>query len=186
MTDAKKILIILLALSSIFVLPYLGAFLKYGHNFPETLFIYPALEPLHKASFNIYIFSAIGLFFLATVVLYIYPRIFGFKPYKSDEPKPARKTAKLPIWFWVSLVIWVVSLVLLWGRFEGITWYLKFIDIALWWSFSLMIDGWVYARTGGNSIIGKRPREMVGIAVASVMGWMIFEYINFFVNYNVT
>src|SRR5690606_15222822 len=42
----------------------------------------------------------------------------------------------------------------------------------------------VYKRKGGTSIFASAPRELVGIAVASVFGWMIFEYLNFFVEDN--
>ena len=182
MTDSKKILSILASVGAIFALPYIGAYIQYGKDFPKSLFIYPAIFPLQKASFNIYIFSIISVFFLATVLVYIYPQIVGFR--KVIPVQTTRKRTKLPVWFWIGVIIWSVSLFLLWGRFESITWYLKFIDIALWWSFSFIIDGWVYARTGGTSLAGTRPRELMGIAVASVMGWMIFEYINFFVHYN--
>jgi len=181
MTESKKILYILLTIGAIFALPYAGAFIQYGHDFPKTLFIYPAIAPLQKASFNIYIFIMIAVAFLGIVLLYIFPPLFGFKKITSSSNVVR---GPLPRWFWINLAIWSLSLILLWGRFEGITWFLKFVDIALWWSFSFMIDGWVYSRTGGKSLWATRPRELMGIAVASILGWMIFEYINFFVHYN--
>ncbi|MBL7766463.1 MAG: hypothetical protein JNJ58_10240 [Chitinophagaceae bacterium] len=183
MNSSKKIIWILLALAAMFILPYLGAFIQYGEDFPKLLFKYPPRFPLHKAGFNPYIFGVISVMFVAVVLLYVAPGIYGFKKVTA-APTTQKPGSRLPKWFWIGLVIWSISLVLLWGHFKGITWFLKFIDIALWWSFSMMIDGWVYQRSGGISLMASRPRELVGIAFASVMGWMIFEYFNFFVHRN--
>lgn len=46
---------------------------------------------------------------------------------------------------------------------------------------NFVIDGIVYKRTGGKSIFNNDPQELVGIAVSSTAGWLIFEYLNFFV-----
>lgn len=183
MNEAKKARLLILALSSLFALPYIGAYVKYRGDFPDTMFIYPAVEPLQKASFNIYVFVALALCFVATALLYISPRLFGFK--KATPHMALNKTkTKLPSWFWYGLIVWVISLIIVWGRFPTLANEIKIFDILLWWSFSVLIDGIVYARSGGNSLIGKRPKELAGIATASVTGWMIFEYFNFFVNYN--
>lgn len=183
MSDERKVLYLLALIASIFALPYLGAYIQYGHNFPHTLFIYPAIEPLHKASFNPYIFGGCLVIFIGFVTFYLFPQWFGFKRGPLPEAPTITKT-KLPQWFWIGLVLWIICLVLLWSKSTIITWYYKFINILLWWSFSIMIDGWVYQRSGGKSILATRPRELVGIGLASVMGWMIFEYLNFFVKYN--
>lgn len=183
MNDAKKVWLILASIALMFVLPIVGAFIYSGGHIPQEIFIYPATEPLAKASFNPYIFALLSLVFVAFVLLYAYPKIYGFKK-EMDVLLLPDKRPKLPFWFWIGLVIWSVSLFLLWGRFDGMTWYYKYIDIQLWWSFAAMLDGWAYTRNYGDSLMGTRPRELIGIAVASVMGWMIFEYFNFFVNRN--
>ena len=180
---SKKVLRFLMALGAMFALPYIGAYIHNGDGFPKLLFRYPARIPLHKLGYNPYVFWIIAVIFLAVILLYIFPQIFGFKK-PAPAPVEKKNKVKLPIWFWTGSVIWSVSLFLLWGKFDSITWFLKFVDIALWWSFAMMIDGWVYVRSGGVSLIGTRPRELAGIAVASVLGWMVFEYFNFFVHRN--
>src|SRR6185437_9284866 len=57
-------------------------------------------------------------------------------------------------------------------------------DLPLFWGFTLVIDGIVFVRTGGNSIIGKSSRDIIGIGLASVWGWLLFEYLNFYVDDN--
>ena len=57
-------------------------------------------------------------------------------------------------------------------------------DFPLFWGLVLMIDGWVYVRNGGKSMVSHRPQELAGIGVSSAMGWMLFEYLNFFVDYD--
>lgn len=183
MKTSKNVLWIVLVLALMFILPYVGGLIAFKGNFPSYLFTYPPIVPQAKSSFNIYIFSAISLFFIAVVLLYVFPQIFGFKKVKVGLVQK-KEQAKLPIWFWIGLVIWSISLFLLWGKFSGITWFLKFIDILLWWGFTIMIDGFVFMRTGGRSLISIRHRELLGIAFASILGWMIFEYFNFFVDDN--
>lgn len=183
MKTSKNSLWIIAIVAIMFLLPYVGGLIRFKGYFPSYLFTYPPIVPQAKSSFNMYVFSAILLFFIATVLLYIFPKLFGFKRIKV-VPIPKKNERKLPIWFWISLIIWLVSLFILWGKFSGIIWLLKFIDILLWWSFTLMIDGYVFFRTGGRSLVSIRHRELIGIGFASITGWMIFEYFNFFVDDN--
>lgn len=183
MKTSRNVLWIIAAIAMMFILPYAGGLIAFKGHFPPSLFTYPAIVPQAKSSFNVYVFSAIAIFFVAIMVLYLFPGVYGFKKAVLLPLHPKKKET-FPIWFWVSSVIWVISLFLLWGKFSGITWMLKFIDILLWWSFTLMIDGWVFVRTGGRSLVSIRHRELVGIAFASIIGWMIFEYFNFFVDDN--
>jgi len=183
MSEEKKARMLIVSLASLFALPYIGAYLKYGGNFPADMFVYPATAPLHKASFNVYVFGAIALCFIGAVLLYVYPKLFGFKKVEPHV-RPFAEKKGLPSWFWIGGIVWIVSVILLWSKRAIFDADFKILDIFIWWGFSIMIDGIVYARSGGNSLIGRRPKELVGIATASVTGWMIFEYFNFFVNYN--
>lgn len=182
--SSKHVLRILGALGLMFVFPYLGAFIRYKGDFPKTMFNYPAIEPEAKASFNPLLFGILCIFLIALITLYLYPRLVGFKKVTIPNTKKEIKNTPFPKWFWIGLVLWCLSLFLLWGHHIGLTWFFKFIDITLWWSFSLVLDGIVYKRTGGKSLLSTSHREIIGIAFASVMGWMIFEYFNFFVNDN--
>lgn len=183
MKDSKKVLIVLGAIAAIFALPYAGAALKYGAHFPTRRFIYPAVKPLAKAGFNETIFIALAVVFVGVILFYLFPKLFGFK---TAPTLPAKKgnTKKLPVWFYLGLGIWVVSLVILWGQYKPLAVLFKFCDMGLWWGMTLILDGIVYYRRGGISIIASRPKEMLAISLASISGWMIFEYINFYVDRN--
>lgn len=185
MTNLKKVFYLLASIAAIMFLPYAGSWVHYGGPFPEHFFAYPPLEPQPpaKTHFNQTIFILIAILFIVVVVFYLFPRIFGFK----KQPRiPARKPDKvaLPIWFWAGLIMWGGSIVLLWGKFSEPRWLLHWSDLPLFWGMTLIVDGWVYVRNGGKSIISHAPREMVGMGMASVSGWMIFEYLNFFVDEN--
>jgi hypothetical protein len=47
-------------------------------------------------------------------------------------------------------------------------------------------NGWLGLQKDGRhiSIISRSAQELIGIGVASVSGWLIFEYLNFFVDDN--
>lgn len=181
MSTTRKITYLLFAMLSIVVLPWAGSWIHHNFTFPAGFFSYPPLESTPKAPFNLAVFVFIALAILVVACLYIFPQLFGFKkvstPPKIDTPK-----VNLPIWFWVGLVLWGSAIVLLWTKSTHPIWYLHWSDLPLFWGFVLMIDGWVFVRTGGKSLISKVPQEIIGIGVASVSGWMIFEFLNFFVD----
>ena len=111
------------------------------------------------------------------------PGWFGFKkvPVASE---PVLPKVNFPIWFWVGLVMWGIPVILLWGKFSEPLTLLYYSDLPLFWGFTLLIDGLVYKRSGGHSMIADNPKEMIGIGSASVSGWMIFEFLNFFIHMN--
>ena len=93
----------------------------------------------------------------------------------------ARRSVAFPIWFWAGLIVWAGSLIFLIGHFSGPKWFLNWAYVPLYWGFTFVLDGIVYKRTGGKSMFNNDPQELVAIGVASVAGWLIFEYLNFFV-----
>jgi hypothetical protein len=183
MDTSKNLFKILATIALMFILPYLGALIAFDGKIPHSLFLYPAIVPQAKASFNIYIFVLISLIFVAFVLLYFFPKLYGFKKVEVQANVEVKKV-KFPVWFWAGLIIWLLSLIFLWSKPSGVVWIYKFADILAWWGFTFMIDGYVYVRSGGRSLVSIRHRELVGIAFASMFGWMFFEYLNFFVNDN--
>lgn len=183
MSKTRRIFYLLLTLMGIALLPYIGAKIHFNGEFPTNYFEFPTLTAAPKAGFSWTVFILIGISFFLTIVLYIYPRIFGFK-----KPPPATITAvpkvRLPKWFWIGLILWAGSLIAMWGHFSSPRWLVDWSIIPLFWGFTFMLDGWVYVRKGGKSIIKDRPKEMVGIGMASIGGWLIFEWLNFFVGEN--
>jgi len=179
----RKVLYLVLALGGLVFLPYIGSLMHYEGTFPKEFFEYPPLVAGEKAPFNKVIFGLLSVAFLGTALLYIYPRIFGFKKPIVQAEKPVAKVA-YPFWFWTGLIMWAGTLALLFARISEPKWLLHWSDLPIFWGFTFLLDGIVYKRKGGESIIATVPREIVGIAVASVAGWMIFEYLNFFVDEN--
>ncbi len=183
MKPLKQIYYVLLSLLGVLFLPYIGAWIKYDGNFPSDYFNFPALSAPEKAGFSVLAFCAAAAIFLAVIVLYVFPRVYGFK---KVEFKPAKPSTKIPfpIWFWVGLVVWGLTLFVLWAKFQEPKWLLNWAYIPLFWGFTLMLDGWVYFRAHRNSLLSRSPHEIIGIGAAATVGWLLFEYLNFFVDDN--
>ncbi|MDB4989972.1 MAG: small-conductance mechanosensitive channel, partial [Myxococcaceae bacterium] len=47
--------------------------------------------------------------------------------------------------------------------------------------FIAVIDGVVYARSGGASIFSRLPRQLLALTAKSIVGWFVFEWLNWFV-----
>lgn len=162
--------------------PYLGAWFGFEGQFPDGYFDYPPVKEIPKAGFSwtyFIIFSIIGLFLFT---LFVFPRIFGFKKPKK-RPKKLKPQGHLPFWFWIGLVMWLGTLFVLVGKFSEPRWLINWADLPLFWGLTFVLDGIVNYRTG-ESIMSTHPKEIVGIGIASISGWMLFEYLNFFVESN--
>ncbi len=73
-----------------------------------------------------------------------------------------------------GLFIFVVSWIMLVLDMEPFpTWFYCF----MWWSYILIIDSWVFIRTG-NSLLLSRTREFLFLLPISILIWLIFECIN--------
>ncbi len=183
MTTLKQVSYLLLAIAGIVFLPYLGTWLAVDGNFPAKYFDYPPLSAPEKPGFNLFIFIGIAAFFVLVILLYLFPRLFGFRPVAMVREVPL-EPAKLPIWFWIGLAVWGIPLAFLWAKVDYPKWLLNWAYLPLFWGFTLMLDGWVYIRSNSVSLLSRYPREIVGIGVAATSGWMLFEYLNFFVDEN--
>ncbi|MFK7923063.1 MAG: hypothetical protein AB8H47_13960 [Bacteroidia bacterium] len=179
----KRILLLLLALTAIMLLPYLGALIQYDNTLPAGYFNYPvSMIHLRPPTSWIYLiaFSIIGL---GIGVIYFLPKWVGFKAPVLKKAKPIKQVA-FPIWFWIGLVMWAIPIALFWTKASEPSWLIYWADIPIFWGISFMLDGIVYRRTGGKSIISMNPRELLAIGVASMGGWMLFQYLNFYVQGN--
>jgi hypothetical protein len=184
MNKTKQVVFILLTFAVIIFFPLIGSFFHYHQAFPEHFFRYPMTAPIKKIGFSWLVsgFTAAGG--LVIICLYLFPQRFGFK--KTPTPPPLKiKKVKWPWWFWVGLIAFGSCILILWkGRPGGPIMFAHWSDFPLFWGLVLMIDGWVYVRNGGKSMVSHRPQELAGIGVSSAMGWMLFEYLNFFVDYD--
>lgn len=141
------------------------------------------LSSLPKAPFSWPIFGVVAASGLIIVSLYLFPSWFGFKKVPLP-PKQKIKKVKWPLWFWIGVVALGTSLLLLWTKSHEPVLFLNWSDFPLFWGLVLVIDGWAYKRNGGKSLISEYPEALVGIGVSSAFGWMLFEYLNFFVDDN--
>lgn len=183
MTSTRQVSYILLCFAAIIFLPLIGALIHHGGNFPEGYFAYPMLSAPEKAPFSWLIAGMVAAGGLVIITLYLFPSLFGFKKMPLP-PKAEVKKVAFPLWFWIGAVSLGSSLFLLWFKFHEPVLFLHWSDFPIFWGLVLVIDGWTYVRNGGKSIISERPQEIIGIGVASAIGWMLFEYLNFFVDDN--
>ncbi|MFM9945712.1 MAG: hypothetical protein ACKVQB_10820 [Bacteroidia bacterium] len=184
MSTIKKMTWLMVTIMAIMALPYIGGYIYCQGVFPDHYFQYPPLSAPEKAPFNMTVAIVFAVINITWIILYLFPSLIGFKKYTDPKPAESKQKLKLPIWFWIGMVMWAGTLVVMWGHFSGPKLLLNWADLPLFWGFTLVLDGLVYVRNNGNSIIAKYPQEIVGIGVASISGWLLFEYLNFFVDDN--
>lgn len=179
--ELRIIVTILIFLAAIFFLPYIGGYIHYDGHYPENYFDFPNLTAVAKSPYNPYVFWALSGLFLGFILFYSMPRLFGFKKIDVPELSLETKKTKLPIWFWFGLIMWGGTLFIDWMKFSEPKWIINWGAIPLFWGFTLIIDGIVFKRTNGKSIISLRPKEILAIGLSSSFGWLLFEYLNFYV-----
>ncbi len=176
----KKKLLLLFSFVMLFILPLIGSYLKWG-GLPPGYGFFPAKKVLEDPPFDqtIFIFcSAVALIFLSFL---LFPRLYGFKKPPAGDPQPPRLYHPYPSWFWPSVIILLLSWLFMWGRFEWAYPTEHFTFVPLWWSFIFVLDGIVYKRNNGVSLVSSSPVTMKLLGVTSAFSWFVFEYQNFFV-----
>ena len=181
MNEVKQLKLQLLTIAAIFAVPYIGAYINFNGAFPKDYFLFPHLSAVDKDCFSMPLFIFGSMLALGLAIFIVYPQILGFKKVVPKIPKVLTPKVSLPRWFWIGFLLWGSALTCFIFHLESPMLLVKWADIPLFWGFTLMIDGWVYVRSGGKSLIAQYPRSVVGIGVSAVLGWMIFEYLNNFV-----
>lgn len=181
----RKLLFLITATAGIVFLPYIGAWFHFNGVFSPDYFQFPPLVAPAKAPFNLTVFILIAICFAATILLFVAPGIFGFKKNLS-LPETKREKIALPKWFWIGLIMWAGTLFVFIGKFSEPRWLINWAVLPLFWGFTFLLDGLVYVRNNRRSLWNNSPRELLGMGMASIFGWLIFEYLNFFVDDNWT
>lgn len=173
------------AFLALIFIPIIGTIIRYSGSIPIDFYEFPPLsiETAPKAPFNIYVFIIIAAFCMGITLLYLFPQWFGFKKVAVAKQVKTKK-GRIPLWFWFGVVIFGVSLVYLWGIYSEPKWIVNWLLIPLFWGIIFIVDGIVYYRTRGTSLVGSKPQTLLAIAVCSVGGWLFFEFLNFFVHKN--
>lgn len=172
----KKVLVISFLL--VFIIPTISSFLKWG-GMPPGYGLFPAEKVVVDPPFNLTYFLLASAVALIILVFLLFPRLFGFKKYNPNTPTPPK--VDYPSWFYPSLIVMLISWFLMWARIEVLYPIEHFTFVPLWWGAILVLDGIVYKRNGGISLISSKPNTMKLLAVTSAFSWFVFEYLNFFV-----
>ncbi|WP_281884367.1 small-conductance mechanosensitive channel [Paenibacillus sp. YYML68] len=182
----NKTIFLLLTLCLIFVMPLLGSLTRWG-DLPPGYGDFPAQKTVEDPGFSLIYFCLGVLLVSAITLVYVCPKLFGFKrPPAADRPASSSRdestsSVSYPAWFWWSLPVLGVSWFIMWGRLELTALLEPYTFVPLWWSFILILDGIVYKRNGGVSLISSRPSVMQLLGIVSCFSWFAFEYLNFFV-----
>lgn len=164
------------------VIPYLGAYIAKKGNFPPDYFFFPPYE-VSKAGPNSLVLGITLIFFFLSILLFGFPQVFGFK--KTSLQKPFfRAQGKFPYWFWIGCFLWAIGFFSFAAKLSEPKWLTNWAFLPICWGFILMLDGLVYRIDDGNSLINKNFKEFLGMAFSSIPGWLIYEYLNFFIEHN--
>ena len=180
----NDLLTIGLVILAMIFLPIFGTLIHFNGHTPLNFYEFPPLSPDTKAPFNLIVFIVIAIICLFIVLLYIFPSWFGFKKVKVEKFVKSDQKEKLPLWFWFGVIIFSIALYFLWSKSQSPKFIINWLLIPLFWGIIFIVDGFVYIRNEGKSLIGKKPQMIIAIATCSMGGWLLFEYLNFFVRKN--
>ncbi|KWX87471.1 small-conductance mechanosensitive channel, partial [Paenibacillus riograndensis] len=179
MLRKNKILFLIVTFGLIFLLPLIGSLSKWK-GLPPGYGDFPAQKVEADPGFSLLYFSLACIVALVITLILVFPRWFGFKKIK-EEPAPKDGATPFPVWFWWSLPVLAVSWFLMWARVKLVISLEYYTFVPLWGSFILILDGLLFKRNKGASIISRKPPLMQLLAVLSCFSWFAFEFLNFFV-----
>jgi hypothetical protein len=166
---------LLLGIALVAFLPMIGALWRWGSLPPGWQHFPPSTSGHPKPPFDLTYFIACSVVGLVVVAFLLFPAPFGFR--RRAVPSRRVKEGRLPWWFWGGLVLGVVSW---WLHWWGPVSWARFSFLTLWWGFIVVVDGVVYHRSGGRSLLKISYRRMIAIAVVSIPAWGFFEFLNYY------
>jgi len=168
---------------SLLCLPLVGAYFRWGGLPPEFGLL--AQVKLDVPPFSLPIFLLASSVASVFVVFLVFPSLFGFKkPSISVVENSKKPSAKLPSWFYIGLLMTITFWVIMWGKFEALGAITHFVFVPLWLGFILLLDGFLYKRNNGKSLVSHRRKLLALSALFSSFSWYYFEYLNHFVRHN--
>lgn len=160
------------------VLPLAASWFAYPDtHLPPGFGVFPPLFVAQPPGFNGVVFVLLALVEAVIALFLIFPRWFGFK---GADPAPMPTPARLPLWFWIGAAMTAFFWWLMWARVTPFGDLVYYAFTPLWWGFILTLDGLVYRRSGGYSLLASRPATFLISVVVSVVGWFFFEYFDYF------
>lgn len=168
--------LLVLAIVAVGLLPLPTSYLKWGGLPPEFLVFPPNQSGSPKPGVNWLYFAAGAAVGLVILAFLFFPQWFGFKE-PGDRKRTPRRTQRLPWWFWLGLVTNAVSW---WLHWFGTGTLVHYSFIPLWWGLIIALDGIVYYRTGGKSLMASETARFIVIALVSMPAWAFFEFLNYY------
>lgn len=160
------------------LLPLVAAWFAYPEtHLPPGFGVFPPLFVQEPPGFNLVIFCVLALIEAGIVIFLLFPQWFGFT---IPTPPPAPTPTKFPIWFWIGSAVALFFWWLMWKRVTPFGDLVYYAFTPLWWGFIIALDGLVYRRTGGYSLLASRPKTLLISAAVSLVGWFYFEYFDYF------
>lgn len=161
------------------IIPLAVAYFVYSDHLPPGFGEFPPQYTADVPGFSLPVFIVMGIFCFIFTLFLIFPKWFGFQ---GEEPAPKPPSKKpLPWWFWLGGVIMLFFWWLMWSHSTAFGDLVYWSFSPLWWGFILVLDGIVYRRNNGVSLLYNKPL-MMGIAyVVSSAGWVYFEFYDYFV-----
>lgn len=178
---SNKIAFLIFTFALIFILPLIGSLLQWK-GLPPGYGEFPSQQVVEDPGFSMVYFIA-GVLLASTIAcFFMFPKLFGFKNVIIEEK--IKSSTALPIWFWWSVPVLALSWFFTWSRASIFFNLENYTFVPLWWSFIFILDGIVYKRNNGKSLISEKPNTLKLLAVVSCFSWFAFEYLNFFVMEN--
>jgi hypothetical protein len=177
----NKVTFLIFTFALIFILPLVGSLLQWK-GLPPGYGEFPSQQAVEDPGFSMVYFIA-GVLLASTIAcFFMFPKLFGFKNVIIEEK--IKSTTALPVWFWWSVPVLALSWFFTWSRTSIFFNLENYTFVPLWWSFIFILDGIVYKRNNGKSLISEKPNTLKLLAVVSCFSWFAFEYLNFFVMEN--
>ncbi|UAA38878.1 hypothetical protein KIH87_00425 [Paraneptunicella aestuarii] len=161
-------------------LPLMISYVVYPDHLPPGFGLFPpTFSSKETPGFNLPIFIALFLFCFAFTWFLLFPKHFGFKggvPIKMPNQK-----APFPWWFWLGTIIMIFFWGLMWSHSTAFGELVYWSFTPLWWGFILFLDGIVFHRNNGVSLLHSKPITMFMAYIVSIGGWVYFEFYDYFV-----
>ncbi|MBI2382050.1 MAG: mechanosensitive ion channel protein MscS [Gammaproteobacteria bacterium] len=124
--------------------------------------------------FLLMLYGVIGM-----TLFLVFPSWFGFK----GGPVPPRPVPapNYPWWFWVGGVCMLFFWWLMWTRVTPFGSLVYYAFTPLWLGVIFLLDGIVYKRNSGKSLFSTKPVTLFLSFLVSTVGWVYFEYYDYFV-----
>ncbi len=147
-------------------------------HLPPGFGIFPPIQTSPAPGFSLFYFLLVAALAVLVSLLLLFPKLFGFQ---GATPAPAPTKRLLPWWFWAGAVVMLCFWWMMWARPAWLGDLVYYAFSPLWWGFIVMLDGVVYHRNNGKSLMATKPAMLIFSAVISVVGWGYFEYYDYFV-----